>query len=478
MDKIRDRIGFSFADLESVVWEETRKGFIEAMQALLESLDATLEEARDKQQYVLKGTQVRVLQTRVGEVPVRRRYYRDTEAGEWVALLDVALGLEKRVRLTQGIKAVAVEAAVQGRSYRAAAQELAREAGRPVISHETVRQCALKAGDYLEQSSSRYEAEEKRRVGMLFLEVDGFWPSLQRSRKRKGKDKQSQRRIGKREVRLAVSHEGWEPRSPGSSEFRLKQRRDFTYQGGGDFWEEVVTWMEQEYDLADTWVVINGDRAGWIRRGVQWFPHALYQVDRFHLLRDVKRALREQPERVKAALEAITTGDAQGLLLLLKVAAEATEDPVRRKGIRDLYRDLRTMPEAIRDYRLQLQSRGIAVDGLRGMGATEGAVARFSARLRMQGRSWSQHGLGAMLQVLVAWFAGSLGNAVRTVERLAGLEPPRQARASVKHRAVQAAVSRLDWAHHGHFPALEMGRNASGGLSRTLRHLAHALPNV
>lgn len=478
MDKILDQTAFSFAELESIVWEEVRQGYVEALRALLETLDGALAAARDSKRFVLHDLRERSLQTRVGDVPFQRRYYWDKEAAEWVALLDKALGLEKRVRLTEGVRAVAVEAAVQGRSYRAAAQELAREAGQPVISHETVRQCVHRTGEYLAQGSEQYEAAEKRRVQLLFLEVDGFWPALQRARKRSGKDKQPRQRVGKREVRLAVSHEGWEPRTPGSSEFRLKQRRDFTYQGGGDFWEEVVTWIEQEYDLADTWVVINGDRAGWIRRGVQWFPHAIYQVDRFHLLRDVKRALREQPERATAALEAITAGDVQGLLLLLEVAAKATEDPGRRKIIRDLYRDLRTIPAAIRDYRLQLQSRGIPVAGLRGMGAAEGAVARFSIRSRMQGRSWSQRGLGAMLQTLVASFAGTLRRAVRDAERLAGLEPLRQVRRQVKRRVLEAAATRLDWARHAHFPALQMGRNASSGLSRMLRQVAHALPSI
>lgn len=55
--------------------------------------------------------------------------------------------------------------------------------------------------------------------------------------------------------------------------------------------------------------------------------------------------------------------------------------------IRALYRDLRSMPEPIRDYRLQLQGKGIVVEGLQGVGVTEGAVARYPARARMLGRS-------------------------------------------------------------------------------------------
>lgn len=38
-----------------------------------------------------------------------------------------------------------------------------------------------------------------------------------------------------------------------------------------------------------------------------------------------------------------------------------------------------------------------------------------------------------------------------------------------RQRVVDAVSERLDWARHGHMPALDMGRNASGGLSWTFR---------
>jgi len=43
-------------------------------------------------------------------------------------------------------------------------------------------------------------------------------------------------------------------------------------------------------------VVINGDRAGWIRKGLEYFPRAMYQVDRFHLKRDLRTLLRGTQE--------------------------------------------------------------------------------------------------------------------------------------------------------------------------------------
>ena len=69
------------------------------------------------------GVRERRLVTRVGEVVIRRAYYVDPETGEYRFLLDEALGLPARERVSRGFKAEAVaEAAV--RSFRGAARKV------------------------------------------------------------------------------------------------------------------------------------------------------------------------------------------------------------------------------------------------------------------------------------------------------------------------------------------------------------------
>jgi len=49
-----------------------------------------------------------------------------------------------------------------------------------------------------------------------------------------------------------------------------------------EFWDEASRHLYCKYDIDnDTIVVINGDRAPWIREGVEYFPKAIYQSDRF-----------------------------------------------------------------------------------------------------------------------------------------------------------------------------------------------------
>src|SRR5690606_31052705 len=133
---------------------------------------------------------------------------------------------------------------------------------------------------------------------------------------------------------------------------------------GRDSWEQLSEFLEREYDLSDTWVIINADRARWIRQGVTWFPKALYQIDRFHLKQELNHVLRHQPRLLERANAALETNDAGGLLAVLEEARTAETDSKRRGEIRRLVADLRTMPESIRDYRVRLQERGVSVEGL------------------------------------------------------------------------------------------------------------------
>jgi hypothetical protein len=340
--------------------------------------------------------------------------------------------------------------------------ELERRDCQVTVSHEGIRQWTLKAGDFLRGEVERQLADPngERRVPVLFIEADGFWPARQREKRRESK--------------LFVSHEGWEPRSPGSKDYQLVNRQDFVPSQKGDAWEEYLTWLESQYDLSDTWVVINGDRAPWIRSGVESFPKAMYQVDRFHLIREVRRLLKPHAEQLKAARRAIKSSDADGLLKALGSALADEHDAKRQAEMEQLHDDLQTMPESTRDYRVRLREKGVETDGLRGLGSAESAVERYSQRTRKCGRSWSGPGLQAMLLALRAYFRGTLRGAVRVVEERLGLVPLKQAQQAARKAAVEAVGRGLDAARHAHLPAMEYGTTASGGLSKLFRAIASA----
>ncbi|BAD40584.1 ISLre2-like element ISSyth3 family transposase [Symbiobacterium thermophilum] len=460
MEQIRAAVDFSFQEIERLAWQQTLDCFREALVEALSAIDTALYESRDPSRYVYKEMRSRSVVTKFGPITFQRRYYWDREEERFVFLLDEVLGIAKRQRVSDSVRADAVEASVTAGSYRGAAAELERRDCQVFVSHEAIRQWNLQTGRALAAAEKQQQMTlaGTRRVRVLFIEADGFWPARQRGKKA--------------EVRLFVIHEGWIQRGPGSKEYSLVNRRDFVPEPGRDSWEQLSELLESEYDLSETWVIINGDRALWIREGVTWFPKALYQIDRFHLKRELNHVLRHRPQRLEQAHAALEANDAGRLLAVLDEAHKAETDTDRRGKMRRLLADLRTMPESIRDYRIRLQERGVNVEGLRGVGAAEGAVERYSARLRKVGRSWSESGLMAMLQVMAAYYRGALRGAVQYVERALGLESVNAAAEKVRHRVRETVGRGVDAARHARMPILNAGRNNSGGYSKTFRGFA------
>ena len=87
--------------------------------AVLERLDLTLMEERPEQ-LRNEGFRERTLVTRVGELRFSRRCYRDEETGKCRYLLDEALELAPRVRLSDGLVADGVALAAE-HSFRQSA---------------------------------------------------------------------------------------------------------------------------------------------------------------------------------------------------------------------------------------------------------------------------------------------------------------------------------------------------------------------
>ena len=424
---------------------------------VLEQLDEMIGASRDRMRFVVKERRQRTVDTLLGPVTFRRRYYQDREQGVYVALLDEELGLQKQERVSPGLTVAAVFQAVLGPSYRAAQESLHRFFDQPVLSHESIRQRVLATGKRIgqEQQRRRDDPQGERRVPVLFLEVDGVHVSLQQEKKKN------------RELPVILSHEGWAKKGSGRElvgchfygQTRIK-----------DFWEEASRHVWSHYQLDEnTLVVINGDRASWIRQGVDYFPRAIYQADAFHVKREVRTNIRD-PEQREAALRAYAQNQPQKLERILRQAAAEELVDTRGEALEDLARDIRRNPESFRDYRVRMQEQGYATEGLGGVGAAESLVKRLSYRLKNRGQSWRIEGVGKMLNSLVQRLEGNLAHYAEQVDRL---------RHHMEEARIQAGVGRLvkgavDYAmgpQRGHVPAREMGRSGSGGLSRLMRRL-------
>jgi len=214
MKSVLDCGSISFSELELGVLRGALAFFVELLREVLESLDQMLLQERDRSRYELRGKRERQLETLVGVVRFSRRLYLDRETGEYVALLDESLGLEKGSRVSPNLVNLATLQAVLCPSYRAATKTLEQLYGHQVLSAESIRQLVLKVGQEIahEEERNRAQPEGDRRVEVLYLEADGLWLSLQREQR------------GKCEVQMVMSHEGWCKRHPQSQEYELLHR--------------------------------------------------------------------------------------------------------------------------------------------------------------------------------------------------------------------------------------------------------------
>ncbi|MEW6725248.1 MAG: UPF0236 family transposase-like protein [Bacillota bacterium] len=229
--------------MERAVFGRFLEVMAEGLAEILQAIDDRIAEERDKQRYEIKGRVSRTVETLVVPVEFGRQYYRDWVSGKPVFLLDEMLSLPEGQRVAPGLGALVAMLGVQG----------------PF----------LRLGERVERDdeAARDEPDGKRQVPVLFVEADGLVASMQ------------QERSLNQEIKMVMSHEGWSPRNPASDEYELLQRNYHVTLDGKDFWEEASRKLYSIYDIDEkTWPVINGDRAGWIREGVKYFPRAIYQI--------------------------------------------------------------------------------------------------------------------------------------------------------------------------------------------------------
>lgn len=360
---------------------------------LLEKMDDVLMEKREDGLTVL-GFRERWVITLFGQVRIKRRLYRD-EQGRGRYLLDEMMGLDKRSPLSARVKELcALLASYMPFGRCEALLSLLLPAG---VSHTTIHRQVGKIADPALAREER-EIEEvfeqgklpevsgKRQVPFLFVESDGVSIALQREKERRT------------ELKAGIAYEGWEAIG-GQGRYRLKEKTSYLgLMHGERFWEGFSLALARKYDLSSIGhVVVGGDGAHWVRDGAV-FMNGSYQLDRFHLRRELLRALRGDVEMANRVYRACVSGDvALADSLLLQVQQPAGEDGAMEVARLRAY--LFDNASGLADYRLRLEDG--EVGGARGLGAIEGNVDKLVAnRMKKRGMSWSKRGAQRMARLL------------------------------------------------------------------------------
>lgn len=465
MEEFRSICPYSFQELERILLRKLGGVFGAVLTAVLWHYDCLIMEARPKR-FQVKGVRVRTIETLLG-VPVayQRRLYYDQEEQRYVYLLDEVLGLEPNETISPGLREAAVSLGVECSSYRQASKVLANIYHHVVVSHETIRQAVIAVGRRAAaEERQRANSSGTRRVPMLFIEVDGLHEHLQRDR---------QKFV---EERVMVAHEGWETEGKRRC---LRDKTTFRTQAttADEFWEGASGRLYSLYDLDEqTWVIINGDRAGWIREGIKYFPKALYQVDRFHLARELREIFGAENKEALREIFRVIDKDPTGQAFL--EALERHRDKVPHNKLADfdaLLNDLRPIAECVCDYRVRLRAKGQSTEGLYGMGAAESQMSCLADRTKHRRQSWSRSGLAALMQLLCAKLADKLEATICASKGvLVQLKEIEERIEEAKREVIESMLAESSGVKQSHPPILDAGRGRSGGLSRVLFDLAHA----
>ncbi|MCL6451123.1 MAG: ISLre2 family transposase [Acetobacteraceae bacterium] len=447
--------GIGLEGIEEGIARVGQKVAMELTQLALEELDRKLMAGRGRGLEVA-GRRTRSLLTSFGELKVSRRVYRGDGGEGGRFLLDEALKLGARARVSRRLLGLAVELAC-GMSMRRAARVLGQMV--PGLSVMGVWRAVREAGEACRQGMAErrrrvYEGGEltagTRRVEELKVEADAVAVRLQRSPEKWG------------EVKLVVAYEGRERVGGERSErYALKSRCVAAAVATGEvIWEEAGVQFGERWALDQVGRVwVGGDGARWVKAGLKWFPRSAFVLDRFHLKRRLLQALGQDPGLYQRVCAIMAQGSLEQTLQALDAAARVRQGRARRE-IEGLMVYLAENWEGIAN----LPTRGVT-------GAIEGQVChRIARRMKRNGARWSPDGADRMARLLAAEANGEL-------DRYLHRPSPAHQEAPQAARRPAAAASDPEGPWRIRMPVL-YGPHASRPYARVIRHLSHIQPVV
>ena len=239
------------------------------------------------------------------------------------------------------------------------------------------------------------QSEGRKAVGILFEEMDGVWLRMQDS---------GHKKASKQEMKIFTMYEGWDADSPKRS--RLVNKKMLAGMEKSDlFHQKREALIEKVYDAEEIRQrILNGDGGSWIKE--TYDPDAIFQLDRFHIYKEIKKKIREESAR-KQIRELLEEKKADKALEYIRIYADSIEsDDEKDKGsdkARELYQYLWNNLEGLLAY----QERGIelpeAGEGIvyKNMGVQENQnCTAITMRMKHRRMRWSVNGANNMAKAL------------------------------------------------------------------------------
>lgn len=420
----------NFKSLEENTFKEMMKLGRKIIQDELRMLDKLILNYRDKEIFKPKDLQPTTIKTKLGEIPISRRRYKMVINGETkcVYLLDELLEINDFGLYSQGIVEM-VAREITKKSYRETAKTISEDTDN-TISYTAVRNIVIDLGkkikDLEEEKIKLYEEgkiEGSKEVEYVFCEHDGIYIKKQKTKKHKGKKKFKEKHFKKKkskkkkngiELKIAVIHEGKEPRY--TNDYKLKNKIIVgTVQKAQDLKkieDTIIGTTYKEYAIKN--IVINGDGADWTGNIVEGAKE-IFQLDMAHIQKKIYMAVSDE-EYLKKMQEIVYTEEAKEIFSLIynyKVELEAENKTVEIEKVKELEEYLRNNERGLQRYQYKLGYKEEELEEIKeelpSLGAEEShmyCVCRD--RMKKNRTSWSIEGAEAMLKVIMNRMNGML----------------------------------------------------------------------
>ena len=409
--------GKGLEELEREIWEKACQWARSMLKEALEALDAVLSRGREAG-LRLVGKRSRTLITRFGDVSFERRLYREKGTRRYRFLLDEALKLPVKEAVSKVVANLALSVAAV-LPYRRAVGVLA-EFLPQAFSATAMQRMVWRFGGRVEEAEAQREEATFRdgevppmgevAVSRLLVEADGVSVALQREAQRRG------------EVKVGVGYTGWKP--VGYQRYRVEGK--VVHAGVEEpetFWERFWLGACKQYDISGLeYVVVNGDGATWIAKGLMGLPGVM-QLDRFHLWRALRSALWGQETLARQVYQEATQGRWERVEALLGAfLSQPGLSPERHKAVTAVYHYMAANREGLSDWRRRVQCH----PGDRSLGAMEGNVDKLIAiRTKRRGMSWRKRGLHAMAKLLQSIHEEEMDTYASPCRRRPAPQPPK-----------------------------------------------------
>lgn len=420
----------NFKSLEEKTFKEMMKLGRKIIQDELRMLDKLILDYRDKEVFKPKDFQLTTIKTKLGEIPIARRRYKMVINGETkiIYLLDELLEINDFGLYSQGIVEM-VTREITKKSYRETAKTISEDTDN-TISHTAVRNIVLKLGEKIkkleEEKIKLYEEgkiEGEKETQYIFCEHDGIYIKKQKSKKHKGKKKIKVRHFKKKkskkkkngiELKIAVIHEGKEPRY--TNDYKLKNKVIVGTASKAKDLKKIedatIGTIYKEHTIKN--VVINGDGADWTGSIVEGAKE-IFQLDMSHVQKKIYMAVSDE-EYLKKMQEVVYTEQVKDIFSLIynyKVELETDNKISDLEKVKELEEYLRNNENGLQRYQYKLGYKEEQLEEIKeklpSLGSEEShmyCVCRD--RMKKNRTSWSVIGAEALLKVIMNKMNGTI----------------------------------------------------------------------